>query len=84
MAILNITYNGLSVDYPRELGDGLTDGDIRRVAAELLRSGELEGLQLANATEQTFAHYVVDRLDTAVGPKRIYLRPKVPFGGARG
>ncbi len=79
MAILNITYNGLSVDYPREIDGNLRDHDIRRIAVELVRSGELPGLQIANLSDDAFAYYVVDRM----GPHakgRIYLRPKVPFG----
>ena len=80
MAILNITYNGLSADYKMPVDYGLSDGDIRRIAAEVIRSGEVPGLQIANLTERAFANYVVDRLESPSGERRIYLRPKVPFG----
>ncbi len=81
MAILNITYNGLSVDYTAAVADNLSDGDVRRTAIELIRSGQLRGLHIAHLPEGAFDHYVVDRLRSANGA-RVYLRPKVPFGGA--
>lgn len=80
MAILNITYNGLSVDYKANVADNMHDVDIRRTAIELIRSGQLRGLHIAHLPEDAFRDYVVDRLATA-GGARIYLRPKVPFGG---
>jgi hypothetical protein len=81
MAILNITYNGLSVDYDMDVGFDLSDVDVRRIAVELIQSGDVRGLHIANLPRDTFASYVVDRVETAEGGKRIYLRPKVPFGG---
>ncbi|MBL4683316.1 MAG: hypothetical protein JKY37_01910 [Nannocystaceae bacterium] len=82
MAILNITYNGLSVDYKTTVNDRMGDRDIRRTAVELIRSGELPGLHIAHLPDDAFDLYVVDRLRSARGPggARIYLRPKVPFG----
>jgi hypothetical protein len=80
VAILNITYNGLSADYPLHVDARMTDRDIRRIAVEVVRSGELEGLQIANLSARAFDDYVVDRLSTPRGESRIYLRPKVPFG----
>lgn len=80
MAILNITFNGLSADYPLHVDERMTDRDVRRIAVEVVRSGELEGLQIANLSARAFDDYVVDRLTTARGESRIYLRPKVPFG----
>jgi hypothetical protein len=75
MAILNITYNGLSADYPVELDRQLNDADIRRVAVEVVRSGGVPGLLISNLPDDAFTLYVVDRFND-----RIYLRPKVPFG----
>ena len=75
MSILNITYNGLSADYPVELDRQLNDVDIRRVAVEVVRSGGVPGLLISNLPDDAFALYVVDRFND-----RIYLRPKVPFG----
>lgn len=88
MAILNITYNGLSVDYKTTVSDRMTDRDIRRVAVELIRSGDLPGLHIAHLPKDAFDSYVVDRLHSAKERRghggraatRIYLRPKVPFG----
>ena len=64
-----------------ELLLALSDGDIRRIAVEVIRSGEIRGLQIANLPVHAFEHYVVDRLQSPSGEQRIYLRPKVPFGG---
>jgi len=80
MAVLNITYSGLSADYPLDVEMNLTDRDVRRIAVEVVRSGGLRGLSIANLPEHAFDDYVVDRFDTPQGGRRIYLRPKVPFG----
>ena len=80
MAVLNITYNGLSADYPLDVDMNLTDGDVRRIAIEVVRSGGVRGLQIANLGEHAFDDFVIDRFRTPQGGNRIYLRPKVPFG----
>ena len=80
MAILNITYNGLSADYDLKVDHHLTDRDIRRIAVEVVRSGGVQGLHIARLDERAFDNYVIDRLQSATGEARIYLRPKVPFG----
>ncbi|MBX3216292.1 MAG: hypothetical protein KF850_29905 [Labilithrix sp.] len=80
MAILNITYGGRSADYPLEVDRSLSDRDVRRIAVEIVRSGGLRGLARDNLGDRAFDHYVVDRFDTPNGERRIYLRPKVPFG----
>ncbi len=80
MAVLNITYNGLSADYPLDVDYNLTDRDVRRIAVEVVRSGGIRGLQVSNLNDRAFDGYVVDRFDTPQGGRRIYLRPKVPFG----
>jgi hypothetical protein len=80
MATLNITYDGMSADVPVELDRPVSDTDVRRIAAELVRSGGVPGLHLSNLREDVFQHYVVDRFRGARGDERIYLRPKVPFG----
>lgn len=80
MAILNITYDGTSADYGRPIDDASSDADVRRFAVEIVRSGGLRGLHIANLSDRAFDHYVVDRFDGPRGQKRIYLRPKVPFG----
>ena len=83
MATLNITYNGMAVDYPLRVDRTPSDRDIRRIALEVIRSGEVPGLHVAQLAEDTFDHYVVDRFTSPSGEERIYLRPKVPFGGGR-
>lgn len=80
MATLNITYNGLSVDYPMDIDHGLSDKDVRRIAVEIVRSGSARGLHIANLSDRAFDGYVVDRFETPHGGRRVYLRPKVPFG----
>jgi hypothetical protein len=83
MAILNITYNGMSADYQLDVDYQLSDGDVRRIAVEVVRSGGLRGLLVPSLEDAAFEHFVVDRFDSAEGGQRIYLRPKVPFGGGR-
>jgi len=77
MATLNITYNGLSADYALELDAHVSDADLKRIAVEVVRSGNVPGLALPHLAESAFDGFVVDRLQ---GGERIYLRPKVPFG----
>jgi len=80
MAVLNITLNGISADYPLEVEYELSNDDVRRIAVEVVRSGEIPGLHVAALGAGAFDHYVVDRLTSPDGKRRIYLRPKVPFG----
>jgi len=58
----------------------VSDADVRRIAVEVVRSGGMPGLHVANLPEDAFSHYVVDRFRGPRGDERIYLRPKVPFG----
>jgi hypothetical protein len=80
MAILNITYQGMSADYDLSLDFAATDEDIRRIAVEVVRSGSIHGLHVAQLDPRELDGYVVDRLKAPDGSARIYLRPKVPFG----
>jgi hypothetical protein len=80
MAVLNITYNGLSADYPLDVDYKLSDADVRRIAIEVVRAGGVRGLQIANLPDNAFDNYVVDRFDAPGNEVRIFLRPKVPFG----
>ena len=77
MATLNITYNGLSADYPLELDGQVTDADVRRIALEVVRAGGVNGLHLPHLSDHAFDGFVVDRMQNG---QRVYLRPKVPFG----
>jgi hypothetical protein len=83
MAILNITYSGRNAEFPVSSVANMTDDDLRRVAVELVRSSGLAGLALPNLPRNAFESFVVDRLTAANGEKRVYLRPKVPFGDRR-
>lgn len=80
MAILNITYQGLSADCAVEFDTQLNDADVRRVAVELVRAGNVHGLALPDLPMQAFDQFVVDRFVSPDGTQRLYLRPKVPFG----
>ena len=79
MAVLNITYQGVSADAAVDIGYALTDDDVRRIAVELVRSGGVPGLEF-DLADNAFDSFVVDRFDTPDGGERLYLRPKVPFG----
>ena len=81
MSILNITYQGQSADYDLAIDYNASDADIRRIAVELVRSGGVRGLHLPELAQDAFSNFVVDRLKAPDGEERIYLRPKVPFGG---
>ena len=83
MAVLNITYSGLSSDFPLDSGVNLTDGDVRRIAVEVVRAGGVRGMTFPQLAVSAFDNYVVDRFTGPDGEHRIYLRPKVPFGGRR-
>src|SRR6267142_1634385 len=54
MAVLNITYNGLSADYPLDVDYKLSDADVRRIAIEVVRAGGVRGLQIANLPDNAF------------------------------
>jgi hypothetical protein len=78
--ILNITWNGMSADVAVDMELTTNDRDVKRIAAELIRSGDVPGLHVRDLRQDAFADYVVDRFDTPDGGKRLFLRPKVPFG----
>ena len=80
MAVLTITYQGISTEYPRHVADDLSDVDVRRIAVEVIRSGGIPGLHIIDLRDSAFTYFVVDRFDTPEGGRRVYLRPKVPFG----
>ncbi len=78
--ILNITWNGVSADATIDVDPTIGDRDIKRIAIELIRSGGVLGLHVQALPGDAFDHFVVDRFDTPEGGKRLFLRPKVPFG----
>lgn len=69
LAVLNVTHAGLSHDLSSPVHIDTSDADIRRIAAED-----------RGVPSDVFANYVVDRLASAEGVPKFYLRPKVPFG----
>ena len=80
--VLNITLQGVSADFPMEYDGEPTDADVKRVATELVRSGSIPGLHIGGLAANAFDGYVVDRFNTPEGGRRLFLRPKVPFGRA--
>jgi hypothetical protein len=84
VAILNITYQGRSADLAQPIDDRTADADVLRIAVEVVRSGELPGLAIADLAPDAFRYFVVDRITDPSGVCRIYLRPKVPFGAHPG
>lgn len=82
MAILTITYQGVSAEYPRSIDDEISDADVKRVAVEIIRSGGTPGLHIVDLGDSAFTYFVVDRFDSPEAGCRIYLRPKVPFGAS--
>ena len=78
--ILNITWSGISADTNIDAGSGISDRDIKRIAVELIRSGDVPGLHVRALPSDAFDHFVVDRFNTPEGGERLFLRPKVPFG----
>ncbi|HEY4239389.1 MAG TPA: hypothetical protein VGM88_06210 [Kofleriaceae bacterium] len=82
MAILNITYKGIAADYTLSVDASVTDDDLRRIAAEVVRAGDVRGLVVPELAPSAFSGYVVDRLKGPDGEERYYIRPAVPFGCA--
>ena len=83
MDILNVTYRGLSADYVLDSPSSieLSDADVRRIAVEVILAGELRlGISPGSVRPQDLDDHVVDRFRAPNGDRRIYLRPKVPFG----
>jgi hypothetical protein len=78
--ILNITWSGVSADTDVAFDTNVSDRDLKRTAIELVRSGGVPGVHVRALPGDAFDNFVVDRFDTADGGKRLFLRPKVPFG----
>lgn len=80
MAKLTITFNGQQGDLPDPVAYDMTDGDLKQVATECVRSGDIPGIDAAGDAD--FTDFVVDRFPTRddVPFNRLSLRPKTPFG----
>jgi len=78
-ARLNVTYNGMNGDYPDPVSYDATDGDIKQIATEAIRTGYIPGITAD--PNVNLADFVVDRFPaTDELPARLMLRPKTPFG----
>jgi hypothetical protein len=73
LADVNVTYAGLSCDIGK-VEEATADDEIRRIATESLLATH------PDIAQDALQHYVVDRFNTPEGGRRIYVRPKVPFG----
>jgi hypothetical protein len=77
-ARLNITINGQNGDFPDPVAFALSDTEIKRIAAEAIRTGYVPSIDPVAAD---LAYFVVDRFPaTREMPARLMLRPKTPFG----
>lgn len=80
MATLNVTYNGMNGDMPDPVYFESTDGDLRQMVTEAVRSGDIPGINADPNAD--FTNFVVDRF-RANGEgdhNKISVRPKTPFG----
>ena len=81
-ARLNVTINGQNGDLPDPMNFESTDGDIKQVAVEAIRTGYIPGITADQNVDLT--DFVVDRFAaTEELPPRLMLRPKTPFGVSR-
>jgi len=80
MAKLNITINGQQGDLPDPMPYDATDADIKTIATESVRAGNVPGIDADSFAE--FVDFVVDRFPARddVAYNRLSLRPKTPFG----
>jgi len=78
-ARLNVTFGGQNGDYPDPVNYDSTDGDIKQVATEAIRTGYIPGI--AADPTVNLQDFVVDRFPASNDlPPRLMLRPKTPFG----
>ena len=79
-ARLNLTWDGQNGDLPDTIPFDASDLEIKAMAAEALRNGDIPGV--AAAPHGVLADFVVDRFPaTAEIPwARVFVRPKTPFG----
>ena len=79
-ARVNVTYAGQNGDLPDAVFFDSTDGDVRAMVTEAVRTGGVPGI--GAVAEAEFGDFVVDRF-TATEERPfnlIQLRPKTPFG----
>jgi hypothetical protein len=80
MAKLTITFGGQQGDLPDLVAYDSTDGDLKQVASESVRTGYIPGID--GDQEADFTDFVVDRYPARddIPFNRLALRPKTPFG----
>jgi hypothetical protein len=82
MALLNITWNRQNGDLKDEVDFDATDAAVVAWATEAVLGGDVDGI--AADPNVNFTDFVVQRFTARdEKPDRIFLRPKVPFGGRR-
>jgi len=81
MASLNVTWQGNNGDLPDPVPYDATDGDLKQMAAEAVRGGDIPGIPSDGAVDLN--DFIVDRFPATedVQSNRIFIRPKTPFGG---
>lgn len=78
-ARLNVTFNGQNGDLPDAVAIDATDGDLKQIATEAVRTGYIPGV--AAAPNVDFTNFVVERFPATPDlPARVMIRPKTPFG----
>lgn len=79
-ARLNITWAGNNGDLPDPVPFDGADGDIKQMAAEAVRGGDILGIGADAGVN--FNDFIVDRFQATeeVPYNRLFLRPKTPFG----
>jgi hypothetical protein len=78
-ARLMVTYQGSQGDYPDLVSFDASDGDVKQVATEAIRTGYIPGI--AADPDANLQDFVVDRYEASPElPPRLILRPKTPFG----
>jgi len=82
MARLNITWSGSNGDLPDPVPYDAPDGDIKQMAIEALRGGDVPGIPADAAAD--LGDFVVDRFNATdeIPYPRVFIRPKTPFGHA--
>jgi len=79
-ARVNVTWERQNGDLPDPVNYDATDEEIRRWAAEAVRSGTVPGIPADEDVD--FTGYMVDKYDVGEGRPvpQIFIRPKTGFG----
>ena len=82
-ARLNVTHGGQNGDYPDPVPFDASDADIRQWATEAITTGYIPGIPVDAGAD--LGDFVVDRFDSTedVPERRLFVRPKTPFGAEK-